>query len=337
MTKKTIGFILIISFILIALVACESEENVQVRIGFFPNITHSQALVGKSNGAFEKAFGDDVIVSWLSFNAGPSEIEAIFANEVDIGYIGPIPAINGFAISSGDITIIAGATNGGAVFITRSDLVITDISELANKTIAVPQFGNTQHLSLLNLLSENGLKTKDKGGNVQVIPCENADIKTLMDKKDIDAALVPEPWGSRLINEIDANLFLDFDEIWLDGNYSTACVVVSNTFLKKHPDLVEKFLETHIEITEYINNNDVKNIVNDEIYNLTMKKIEDNVINDAFNRMKITYDPCSVSVMNFIDIYKNEGFISDCKNKEKLIDLTILNKILNKKNLEEIK
>jgi NitT/TauT family transport system substrate-binding protein len=66
-----------------------------VRVGAYPNITHSQAMLGKANGFFEKALGPGVKVEWKTFNAGPAAIEALFAGAVDMTYIGPNPAIRG--------------------------------------------------------------------------------------------------------------------------------------------------------------------------------------------------------------------------------------------------
>ena len=329
--KKLASLILLTALLAVTLLSsCAKDDGIiPVRIGYFPNITHSQALVAKAQGTYETALGEDCKVSWLSFNAGPSEIEAMFAGEVDIGYIGPIPAINGYYKSKGDIQIIAGATNGGAVLVTRSDLVLTDIKQLDGLKVAIPQLGNTQHLSLLHILSENGLKSADKGGTVTVIPSENADTQTLMDKGDIDAALVPEPWGARLVNDIGANVMLDYRGVWMDGDYSTAVVVVKTDFLKKHPDIVEEFLRAHASTTDFINENKetAKSIVNEQILSLTQKSLDQKVLDEAFERMIITTDPAAKSVMAFIDIYKNEGFIESSDGKEGLIDTSILEKI----------
>src|SRR5687768_5475818 len=67
-----------------------------VRLGYFANFTHAQAVLGVSSGEFEKAVAPSPF-STKVFNAGPSLIEALFAGEIDIGYIGPGPALNGFA------------------------------------------------------------------------------------------------------------------------------------------------------------------------------------------------------------------------------------------------
>ncbi|MCL2352440.1 MAG: ABC transporter substrate-binding protein, partial [Firmicutes bacterium] len=271
MKRKINALPLVLFMAAIALSGCKQSNANTIRIGFFPNLTHSQAVYGYANGDYEKVFGEQYRVKWQSFNAGPAEIEAMFAGEVDIGYIGPIPAINGYIKSNGDVKIIAGAALNGAMLVTRKGLIINEVKELAGHTIAVPQFGNTQHLCLLNLLSANGLSTIEKGGNVKVIESSNPDTKTLMDKGDIDAALVPEPWATRLIDEIGVNVLLGSGEVWDAGDYSTAVVVVSAKFYEKNKDLVKKFLQTHIDITEYINEHpeEAMKKINDKIGELT--------------------------------------------------------------------
>jgi len=329
-----------IIIILLLLTSCgKNNFNNEVRIAYFPNITHIQALVGISQGTFEEAFGDEIKVTFRNFNAGPAEIEAFFAGEIDIGYIGPIPAINGFSKSDGDIIIIAGASNAGAVLVAGAGTNIKSVSELAGKKVAIPQFGNTQHLALLKILTDNNLKPSASGGTVDVIQAENPDIKTLMDKGDIQAAFVPEPWGTRLINEIGAEIILDYDQILLDGEYpSTAVVIVSADFMKKHPDLVEKFLQAHVELTRYITENQYEAaiIANEQIEKITGSKLKESDLHDAFKKLIITYDPSVKSVQSFIDIYLSEGLLDKVDNRENICDFTILNKVLKGMNLWEL-
>lgn len=346
--KKILLYTVILSLIFLALplylTSCDKINNTgsatEVRIAYFPNITHIQALVGISKGTFEETFGSNIKVSYKNFNAGPAEIESFFAGELDIGYIGPIPAINGFSKSDGDIKIIAGASNAGAVLVARTGSNIKSVSELSAKKIAVPQFGNTQHLVLLKVLTENNLKPSSSGGTVDVIQAENPDIKTLMDKGDIDAAFVPEPWGTRLINEIGAEIVLDYDKILLDGESpSTAVVIVSSEFMKKNPDLVEKFLQAHVELTQYIieNQDAAATVANEQIEKITGSKLKEEDLISAFKKLIITYDPSVKSIRSFIDIYISEGYVDEVKNRDNICDFSILNKILKDKNLDEVK
>lgn len=337
--KKIFKFIPIIIILLLA-VSCskgEQDDNTKVRIGFFPNITHSQALIGKTGGQFQKTMGNNEI-EWKMFNAGPSEMEAMLAGELDIAYIGPGPAINGYVKSKGDVKIIAGATNAGAILISRKDLKLSNLQDLAGKKIAVPQFGNTQDLTLRYLLNQNGLKDTTKGGNVEIRQVANQDVKVLLEKGDIDAALVPEPWGSTLVKEIGANVVLDYNKLWRDGNYSTAVVIARKDFIEKHPDIVEKFLTTHVELTEETlkNIDQTKQMVNDEINNITKKALSKDVLDAAFDRMTVTYDPEKESVIDFADLSLEIGTLKEKPDTNGLFDLSILNKVLEKKNYNTI-
>jgi NitT/TauT family transport system substrate-binding protein len=67
----------------------------EVKIGYFANLTHATPLVGLKEGLFQKELGSTKIKQSV-FNAGPAEIEALNAGSIDIGWIGPSPAINGY-------------------------------------------------------------------------------------------------------------------------------------------------------------------------------------------------------------------------------------------------
>lgn len=107
------------AFILAALgmTGCGSKQEKanEVNIGYFNNITHAQALLMKSEKSLENRFGKDVSVKWNAFNAGPAEVEALFSGDIDIGYIGPVPAISANVKSQGDVVILSSATKGGEI------------------------------------------------------------------------------------------------------------------------------------------------------------------------------------------------------------------------------
>lgn len=338
--KLTAGLLIMIALV-VSLTGCvgtkTAKENTKVRVAYFPNITHAQALIGRAEGQFQQALGDTPI-EWKTFNAGPAEIEALFAGEVDIGFIGPGPAINGFVKSKGDLQIIAGATDAGAILVSRKDLKIKDVKELSGKRVAVPQFGNTQDLSLRHLLQANGLADTTKGGTVEIRQAENPDIKTLLEKGEIDAALVPEPWGSRLISEVGANVVLDYNQVWREGHYTTAVVIARTKFIQEHPDIVEKFLKTHVELTEAINKNPekAKETVNQQIKELTGKALAKPVLDNAFGRLTSTFDPEKDSVLDFSKLAVEAGFVKGTPDLKELFNLTILNKVLKEKGLPVI-
>lgn len=335
--RKLKGFMLGIMITVVLLTGCSPKEEAltKVRIAHFPNVTHAQALINRQTDTLQAKLGDDIAIEYYVFNAGPAEIEAFFAGQLDIGYIGPVPAINGNIKSGGDIVIIAGATNAGAMMVTGSNSNITSIKDLANKRIAIPQIGNTQHLSLMKMLSDNGLSDTTKGGTVEVLPVANPDVKNLLSSGQIDAAYVPEPWGSRLVVEMNAKIVLDEKEVFRNGEYSTAVVIARKDFVDKHPDIVEKFLEAHIEATLFIQNDveNAKTMINKEIATLTGQQLDERVIDSVYERLYASYDPILDSVMEFMEISKAEDFIASTTTREKLFRFQILNDILKRQSL----
>lgn len=311
-----------------------STKKQVIKVGYFPNITHAQALVGMAQRKFQQILGDDVIIETKIFNAGPSEIEALFAGQIDIGYIGPSPAINGYIKSNGEaLKIISGATSGGASLVVQQELALLYQKEgakaLIGKKIASPQQGNTQDISLRNYLRENNLI-----GKVKIVPIANADQLTLFAQGELDGAWAPEPWASRLIKEANGKRLIDERELWPEGKFCTANVIVSTKFLEKHPDLVKKWLEAHFEITKWIKNNPegAQDTVNTEIEKITTKKLPEEVLKEAWRRLDIDIDPVKNSVLTFAEWAYNQGFLGEAEpNLANLYYLTILNEVANTK------
>lgn len=316
---KIFGFVLLCAMFLSGCGNGKDAGSPKVSIGYFNNVTHPQPLYMKSERLLENAYGDNAEVSWTAFNAGPAEVEALFAGDIDIGYIGPVPAISANVKSKGDVQILSGATKGGAILIKRKGSDINSVKDLAGKKVAIPQLGNTQHLGLLNLLSENGLKPVTEGGDVTISAVANADVANTMSRGDIDAAFVPEPWGATLLEQ-GAELLLDYDEVYMEGNYDVAVVVVRKEFQEEHPDLVEKFLEQHKKATKVINDEQAKalTIINKEIDKATGKSLSDKIIQEAFTRIGVSTELNKESLVSFGKISKENKFIAELPDEKTL-------------------
>jgi len=316
------------------------QSVVTVRVGAFPNITHAQAMVGKANGAFEKAMGPNVRIEWKSFNAGPSAIEALFAGAIDMTYIGPNPTISGYVRSGGQaLHVVAGASSGGAALVVRNDSGISKATDFHGKKVASPQLGNTQDVALRAWLRTNGLKTTDKGGDVQVIPLANPDQLTLFLKKDLDAAWAPEPWATRLIREGNGRLFLDERTLWPNGQFVCANLIVNSKFLKEHPEIVKNWLRAHVELTDWINKNlpQAKKLLNQQIQKETGKALPDGVLDEAFGRLQVTYDPLRASLLTSAKSAFDAGFLGrQMPDLSNLYDLSLLNQVLAEKGKKAV-
>jgi NitT/TauT family transport system substrate-binding protein len=284
-----------------------------VRIGYFPNITHAQALIGIARGTFQKHLGKGVIIETTIFNAGPAEIEALYAGAIDIGYIGPGPAINGYMKSLGnEVRIISGSASGGASLVVQPGIAeqfkTLGASALKGSKIASPQQGNTQDLSLRHYLSTNGIRA-----DVTITPMANADQMTLFQQQSLDGAWAPEPWASMLVLEGGGKRIIDERTLWPEDSFATAVVIASKKILEDNPDIIRGWLAAQKEITEWMQHNpdEAKRLTNQELERLTHKKISDPVLNESWKMVSFGLDPIRSSVATFAGWAREEQFITD--------------------------
>lgn len=317
-----------------------STEPSTLRLGYFPNITHAPALIGVKDGTFQQELGEAVKLETRTFNAGPAAIEALFAGELDITFIGPNPAINGFVQSNGEaLRIISGSTSAGAMLIVRPGANITSAQDFANKKVATPQLGNTQDVALRAWLQENGLKAKEQGGNVSVIPTENANTLTLFQKGEIDGAWVPEPWATRLVQQAGGKVFLDERTLWPDGRFVTTHVIVRTKFLEEHPAVVERFLRANIKVIQGIQADPAKarTTTNDAIKEITNAPLPDEVINAAWENLEFTWEPSANSLQVSADNAFALGFLGLKKpSLDGIYDLALLNRVLESQKIRAV-
>jgi NitT/TauT family transport system substrate-binding protein len=303
-------------------------------------MTHTQPHVALARGTFTEEFGPDVTLETKTFNAGPSVIEALFAGAIDAAYVGPNPAITGYVQSQGkEVRIVAGATSGGALLVVREGAAIAKPADFANKKIATPQLGNTQDVAFRTWLQRNGLKDRDHRGNVQVVPASNADALSLIQRGQLDGAWVPEPWATRIVQEAGGKLFLDERDLWPNGDFVTAHLIVRAKFLAEHPDVVERLLRAHVKTTQFINENpdDAKRLVNEGIKKVTSAALPDAVIDAAWPNQKVTYDPVASSLRKSADDAFALGYLGDKKPElTGIYALDPLNKVLTELGLKPV-
>jgi len=318
-----------------AIKASADPTRTSVRIGHFSNITHAQGVIGHANHWFEESLAPEAIMDWKIFNAGPSAIEALFAGQLDIVYIGPSPAVNAYVKSDGEaVRIISGSSSGGAALVVRADAGIIKPEDFRGRKIASPQLGNTQDIALRSWLDQQGLKLKEVGGDVQVLPLANADHLTLFLKKEIAASWTVEPWVSILTQTAGGKVFLDESSIWKDGRYATTVVLVRTKFLNKHPDLVKRFLETHIKLTDWINANPVeaKAVFKKEIERETGKEFLQALLDQAWGHVEFTTDPLPSTVSAQALAAYRAGFLKKEPDLRFLYDTRLLQQLLTVKD-----
>lgn len=314
-----------------------AESPTAVRLGYFPNVTHATALVGVESGIFKSALGANGL-DVKTFNAGPAAVEALFSGALDATYIGPNPAINAYVQSGGEaIRVISGATSGGASLVVKPSIATP--ADLKGRKLASPQRGGTQDVALRHWLKENNLKADlQGGGDVSILPQENAQTLETFRSGQIDGAWVPEPWATRLVLEGGGKVLVDERTLWPGGAFVTTHLVVRTKFLKEHPDAVRRLVEGQVQANELVNANpaEAQRLVNQSITKLTGKGIAATVLQESWKSLQFTNDPIASSLTVSADHAYDVGLLDKVSLKG-IYDLTILNQVLATANQPEVK
>lgn len=307
-----IAGIILLSVLGVTLNSNNSSNENKLRIAYFPNIGHSIPIVGMEKEFFQASVGNSTLIETRVFDSGPQAIESLFANSIDLAYVGPGPAINGFLNSENhNVKILAGAASGGASFIAHPESQIISPSDFAGKKIAAPQIGNTQDVSLRHYLSENGLKPAEKGGSVVIYNIPNPDIYTLFVKGEIDGAWIAEPWATILETELNGKRLFYEEELWPNQEFASVLLIANANYVKENPIVIANLLDSHRDTVTWINQNPVETriIFNDFLKSHLGQPLSDNVVDIALSNLVITDDPLPDSVHSFAEKADTLGYL----------------------------
>lgn len=317
---ETTTIAIIASFILLG-TSLRAEDTVTLRFGHFPNITHAQGLIAhalsrQGKGWFESRLGPGVGIQWFTYNAGPSAMEAMFAGSLDVTYVGQGPALNAYLKSEGaEIRIISGAATGGAALVVRPDGGIKSPADFRGKTIATPQFGNTQDISCRAWLKTNGFKVTQTGGDIRVLPVANPDQLGMFQQKQVDAVWTVEPWVTRLLRKANGQIFYD------DKDVLTTWLASSAKFLNQHRELAKKIAQANVELTVWLQSHpeEAQKLLVQELEAETKSKVEPESVGEAWKRIRFTSEVSPQLVMKAVADGQAAGFIKGSTDTSKLI------------------
>ena len=323
-------FLVVLAGLAVLGAGCKREPaagspDAPLRLGFFPNITHAQALVGNSEGAFASQPGVGRL-EVKQFNAGPAAMEALVAGSLDVSYVGSGPAINTYLKAGRELRIIAGAVNGGAVLVVRN---AKSAAELKGKKLATPQLGNTQDISLRYWLKKQGLVSNLQGtGDVQIVPLSNPDILGQYLNGGIEGAWVPEPWGARMVAEGGGHILVDERELWPERRFPTTVIVTTRKVLETQRPRVAALLRAHVRLTERWRNDRAGFAMsaNAAFGKLTSKPLPANIAQEAFTRLEPSLDPVPSALATAAQHAKELGFVTDA-DINGLVDLSVLDEV----------
>ena len=299
-----------------------------VQLGYFPNLTHATAIVADKEGFFTRHLGATKL-KVSTFNAGPAAIEALKSGAIDATYVGPGPATNAFINSGGKaLTVVAGAATGGSSLVV--DPSINSAADLRGKKVSSPQLGNTQDIALRYWLKQHGLRTDlQGGGDVSVLPQDNAQIVDAFKQKLIVGAWVPEPYATRLV-QAGGKVLVDERDLWPGRKFAITVLAVRTDFLSAHPQTVSALLAGDLDATDFIAKDPTKaqKDVADVIATISGKPLKQSLIVAAWKQLEFTADPVPSSLLLGARHAFEVGVLTNEPSLAHLVDLTLLNQLL---------
>jgi NitT/TauT family transport system substrate-binding protein len=296
---------------------------VTVRLGYLANITHAPALIAVRNGYFSKELGSAGSVKTTVFSSGTQETTAILSGQIDAAYVGPNPAINAWQKSGGTaIKIVSGAATGGASIVVKPS--ITSAAQLKGQSLATPSLGNTQDVAVRYWLKQQGLTTSATGGGDVAIKPTTPNSAAVLEFKSGQIAGGSEP------SPYDVEMVQDGGKVLLSEPGVTTVLMVTQSFLSAHPDIVNDLLKANLDALNYIKSNPsgAQAAANAELAGSTGKPLKSSVLGPAWKEITFTADPDAASLSADAQQAESVGLLKSV-DLSGIFDLTPLNSLLS--------
>jgi len=220
----------------------QDRQRVSLDVGYIDTSINGVGLIEVANqlDLWEQAGID---VNLTPFTNGPTQIQAMAAGSLDIGYIGGgatwMPA-------TGQAVIVAPSESTYGDFLLASpDSGATSVADIKGLRVGVPDGGSGE--MILNLaLQEAGLAIDD----IERVPLDPPAVVSAFVSGQIDVAAIFSPLSDQITQSVPDAVVLannkDFPETAFLGAW-----VASPQAVEEDPDAVERFLEVYIQANDY--------------------------------------------------------------------------------------
>ena len=269
------AFILIVP--LFSGLSCAPATPATVRIGYLLGDLHQLPFFVAQDKGFFKDGGINIQVVG-PFDAGPAEMDALAANQLDMGYVGIAPSVLAAARKI-DLSIISGVNLEGSALAT--EIGVNSVADLKSKKVATPAPGSIQYVMLGMLLSKNSMSFAD----LDLFPgtIKPPDMPQSLQTGRISGYFVWEPFVAKSLAGGYGKALVESREIW--PGHPCCVVVARNDFALKNDNTVAAVIRAHRKAVNFIAGNPA------EAKAIAQKwtRLDAAVIDNAFSRVKYTY------------------------------------------------
>lgn len=312
MKFKVIIIIVVAVFIILGVSvnsAYFNPPNNTIRVAYIP-CDHEAALFVAL--AQDKYTANGLNVETKSISTGSSIVSALASGDIDVGYVGIAPAMQG--ISEGVPIKIVGAVNeDGSGIVVDENSNITNTTDLVGKKIATPGVSSIQQVLLLYQLEKYNITPSQvdiSSVNIFMLP------STLASKK-VDGYIAYEPYVS-IAPYTDVGKVLMYSEDIMPGH--PCCVIVARQdFIDQHPQELQTFLDIHKNSTEFVkgNKNESANLVSEEL--TSNPELEKTALTHVIFVSQLDAD-FQNKVLNFMNIEIGMGYLKKNLTSSQLFD-----------------
>lgn len=268
--------------------SCAPAAPATVRIGYLLGDLHQLPFFVAQDKGFFQDEGISVQVVG-PFDAGPAEMDALAANQLDMGYVGIAPSVLAAARKI-DLSIISGVNLEGSALVT--EIAFNNVSDLKSKKVATPAPGSIQYVMLGMLLSKNSLTFSD----LELFPgtIKPPDMPQSLQTGRINGYFVWEPFVAKSVAGGYGKALVESKEIW--PGHPCCVIVTRNDFALKNAGFAAAVTRAHIKAVDFISGNPA------EAKAIAQKwtRLDAAVIDNAFTRVKYTYALSREDVKRFI-------------------------------------
>jgi NitT/TauT family transport system substrate-binding protein len=201
---------------------------------------------------------------------------------------------------------------------------VTSVAQLKGKSVATPSLGNTQDVAARYWLKQQGLATDTTGGGDVTIKPTAPNSAAVLEFKSGQIAGASEP------SPYDVQMVQDGGKVLLTEPGVTTVLMVTQSFLSAHPDVVSDLLKANLDALNFIKSSpaQAQQVANDQLAAYTGKPLSSKVIGPAFKEITFTADPNAASLIQDAQQATSVGLLKPV-NLNGIFDLTPLNSLLS--------
>jgi NitT/TauT family transport system substrate-binding protein len=221
-----------------------TPDTKAIRLGYLQSdLHHLPAFVAIENGFFEDE-GLKVAVGGI-FRAGPEEMSAFAAEELDVGYVGLAPAATAALNGVADISILSQVNIEGSAVVCRPNDCST-LAQLRGKTVAIPGHATMQDCLIQKGLLSAGLTPRD----LRLMVLKPPEMLQAMTADNIDCYIAWEPYPAQAVSTGAGEILARSSELWKE--HPCCVLIASGNFARTRPEDTAKLIRAHRRACRFI-------------------------------------------------------------------------------------